>query len=252
MYSYTLTQVDPANAFATILTYQSAAALTSGWTLHLPEREFQGSNSGSDPNMAYGVHARSECAGQGLCDRATGTCGCFAGYGGEACTRTVCENDCSGHGTCLSLSRLGQDAADLKQAMDSATADKIKVYNGWDAHKQYGCKCDYGFRGADCSEVECPSETDPMWGCGGGTCNLNTATMVAEKILDSNKPVIEYDATAGLYKTTYEGCESTTTKCADNEQRDCSGRGLCDYTSGLCNCFSGFYGEACQVQTILV
>ncbi len=36
-----------------------------------------------------------------------------------------------------------------------------------------------------------------------------------------------------------------------NEQgRDCSGRGICDYTRGICKCFTGFYGEACNKQTI--
>merc|ERR1719454_1027544 len=34
--------------------------------------------------------------------------------------------------------------------------------------------------------------------------------------------------------------------------RDCSGRGLCDYGSGTCNCFSGFYGTRCQYQTTLM
>merc|ERR1711898_50801 len=33
--------------------------------------------------------------------------------------------------------------------------------------------------------------------------------------------------------------------------RDCSGRGLCDYDSGLCKCFSGYYGTKCQMQTVL-
>ena len=25
--------------------------------------------------------------------------------------------------------------------------------------------------------------------------------------------------------------------------RDCSGRGICDYSSGTCDCFVGYYGE---------
>jgi hypothetical protein len=33
--------------------------------------------------------------------------------------------------------------------------------------------------------------------------------------------------------------------------RECSGRGLCDYTQGTCGCFSGFYGSKCQYQTTL-
>jgi hypothetical protein len=36
------------------------------------------------------------------------------------------------------------------------------------------------------------------------------------------------------------------------EYRDCSGRGLCDYSAGLCSCFKGFYGEDCSLQSALV
>lgn len=32
------------------------------------------------------------------------------------------------------------------------------------------------------------------------------------------------------------------------EGRDCSGRGVCDYTTGTCVCSSGYFGEACDVQ----
>ena len=33
--------------------------------------------------------------------------------------------------------------------------------------------------------------------------------------------------------------------------RDCSGRGICDYTQGICNCFMGYYGTKCEYQTVL-
>lgn len=32
--------------------------------------------------------------------------------------------------------------------------------------------------------------------------------------------------------------------------RDCSGRGNCDYKSGLCQCYKGFHGAACNKQSI--
>merc|ERR1711981_1206900 len=28
--------------------------------------------------------------------------------------------------------------------------------------------------------------------------------------------------------------------------QDCSGRGICDYSSGTCKCFSGYAGTACE------
>merc|ERR1711937_406853 len=34
--------------------------------------------------------------------------------------------------------------------------------DAWDAGMQYGCLCDIGFRGVDCSIVECPTSYDPM------------------------------------------------------------------------------------------
>ena len=36
----------------------------------------------------------------------------------------------------------------------------------WDALKLYGCVCDIGYRGVDCSLLECPSSSDPRGGWG--------------------------------------------------------------------------------------
>lgn len=37
----------------------------------------------------------------------------------------------------------------------------------------------------------------------------------------------------------------------NSQGRDCSGRGLCDYGTGTCSCFSGYYGTKCEYQTVL-
>eukprot|EP01035_Chromulina_nebulosa_P026191 gene26191-34263_t len=34
--------------------------------------------------------------------------------------------------------------------------------------------------------------------------------------------------------------------------RDCSGRGICNYNRGSCDCFKGFYGTRCQHHTTVV
>lgn len=144
----------------------------------------------SDLNTAHGL---VECSGRGACDRMTGTCKCAGGYTGDSCQRTECPNDCSGHGTCQSQ----------RYFVEEGTNNMLS-YDGFDAEAQMGCKCDAGFRGADCSMIECPSGSDPMHGDGGA------------------------------------------------QGQDCSARGLCDYTTGICSCFKGYFGERCEELTNLV
>jgi hypothetical protein len=105
----------------------------------------------------------------------------------------VCPNQCSNHGNCQTEARFAQ-----------AGLASNAVYSGYEAQQQYGCKCDNGYRGADCSQVECPSGPDVMGGDGG------------------------------------------------SQGMDCSGRGLCNYAIGVCNCFRGFYGSRCETQSTLV
>ena len=99
------------------------------------------------------VHPMSECSNKGLCDRRTGYCACFENYEGIACERTVCPNDCSMHGECYTQKQLASEAK--------------RVYaSPWDANKHVGCVCDAGYRGYDCSRIECPSGSDPLLGYG--------------------------------------------------------------------------------------
>lgn len=34
--------------------------------------------------------------------------------------------------------------------------------------------------------------------------------------------------------------------------KDCSGRGICNYNKGTCNCFYGYSGASCQTQTTVI
>jgi len=161
---------------------------------------------GSNDNT---VHQMTECSGRGMCDAASGKCKCFSAYGGEACQRTVCPSDCSGHGVCQDEQHFRTDAKnnipDLSGNDYQSNLDKGYYFDAVDGNKQMGCKCDNGYRGPDCSLIECPSGSDP----------LNT-----------------------LYTEEY-----------NLVSRDCSGRGICDYGVGQCKCFKGYFGERCETQT---
>lgn len=114
------------------------------------------------------AHDYSECSNKGVCDRSIGMCDCLPGYDGAACQRASCPNDitsnkdrmvvqvsadgkavsrsvtygaknhanvqtgqCSGHGTCESISKL-------------ANIDNGNIYSLWDKDITMGCSCDAG------------------------------------------------------------------------------------------------------------
>lgn len=117
------------------------------------------------------AHPSVECSNKGMCDRTIGECVCYFGYEGKACERSGCPNDCTGRGLCQTNTQFAVDAANGLYTTP------------WDNGKILGCKCDTGYRGPDCSLLECPSGTDVMLGdgkvkgrdCGGrGMCNRET------------------------------------------------------------------------------
>jgi hypothetical protein len=100
------------------------------------------------------AHTPIACSGQGTCDYSTGSCACNSGYSGKSCSATSCFNDCSGRGQCVSL----RSAATLN---DGHLFNRTTTYSQWDADVIYGCKCDPGFSGADCSQRTCEYAPDP-------------------------------------------------------------------------------------------
>ena len=184
------------------------------------------------PTSPTQAHALMECSGRGRCNRDTGECICYDGFAGQACNRNACPNDCSGHGICVSLRQMARMPNALPLAPNT-------YYEGdddattWDEEKLFGCVCDSSWPvgltsgtrqepewfGPDCSLRHCPSADDPR------TVKVETNC---------------WNVTAK--GSIYAG--SVGNLC----QVDCANRGICDYTTGTCNCFSGYYGSDCTIM----
>lgn len=100
------------------------------------------------------AHNLATCSNQGTCDYSTGNCVCNSGYTGKSCSATNCFNDCNSRGVCVSL----RSAAILN---DGHLFNRTTTYNQWDADVIFGCKCDPGYSGADCSQRICEYGPDP-------------------------------------------------------------------------------------------
>ena len=116
------------------------------------------------------------------------------------------------------------------------------------------CTCFAGYDGLACQRATCPDDCN-----GRGSC-------FPERIL-AVKANRQYDTPWDANKHTgcfcdpgYRGAACEQQECPTTNDviggfgneagRDCSGRGICDYLSGICDCFAGFYGEACDKQSI--
>lgn len=152
--------------------YQNGDFVHAAWTgADCSEMTCPPGKSFSQSSGFYDHVADVECSDAGLCDRETGECKCFAGYDGSACQRTSCPNSCSGHGQCRSNEDFALDFSEAVSAQQENIVSHNQHYydffraqytGAWDSGKNYGCLCDVGYRGADCSLVECPSNEDPL------------------------------------------------------------------------------------------
>jgi hypothetical protein len=116
----------------------------------------QGLQWSGEPSGTDQLHSVSAvCSNAGKCSTDDGSCVCQAGFEGLACERMSCPSGCSGHGACVSL-------ADAARRKDDVNFFREVSYSGWDARRIYGCQCDLGFTGYDCSQSECLKGDDPL------------------------------------------------------------------------------------------
>jgi len=121
------------------------------------------------------------------------------------------------------------------------------------------CECQEGYEGEACQRTTCPS------GCSQrGICVSNLELAQAADGYVSKDYVSAWDTGnhfGCLCETGYRGEACELKECpstadpeggkGNSEGRDCSGRGLCDYATGMCECFSGYKGHDCSGVTVL-
>jgi hypothetical protein len=61
------------------------------------------------------------------------------------------ELPCYGHGRCMSMNELAEWADDNGDATEYSYGLDPNNPATWDGHRVFGCKCDAGYSGYDCS-----------------------------------------------------------------------------------------------------
>ena len=85
------------------------------------------------------------------------------------CLSKGSEQSCNGHGTCLSMRDLALHHDDAPIAYGSDPNEAAT----WDADRIFGCLCDDGFEGFDCSLHTCPKGSNALTCSGKGICDQN-------------------------------------------------------------------------------
>merc|ERR1719488_365601 len=152
-----------------------------------------------------------------------------------------CPNGCSGHGSCgendkcVCYTRPNGDPAWTEHDCSLRTCPKGAAWvavatSANEAHPLAECS-NKGVCDRKSGECECFENYDGI-ACEGCVCDLGfRGPDCSLQECPSGPDVLKGDG--------------------NSKGRDCSGRGICDYSAGLCKCFVGYYGTRCQYQTIL-
>eukprot|EP01042_Synura_sphagnicola_P009998 gene9998-12838_t len=189
----------------------------------------------------------NQCSGHGTCEQ-NYNCKCYTGLDGEAewtgpdCSLRTCPKDYAWVGEVVNAN----DAHPWAECSNKGICDRSTGT----------CNCFGGYEGVACQRTVCPNNCNDR-----GTC-------WPEKILAS-KASRTYSAPWDAMKEVgcfcdkgYRGPACDLQECptgpdpldgyGNEAGRDCSGRGICNYNDGTCSCFTGFYGTKQTLAPVVV
>jgi len=188
----------------------------------------------------------NSCSNHGTCEFNL-NCNCFTGLDGEPewtgpdCSLRTCPKGFSWVGEVINANNLHP----WVECSDKGICDR----------KLGACTCFPGYDGVACQRTLCPNDCNQRGTCWPEKYLAAKAGRVYSKPWDSVKHVgCVCDAGYRGPACEFQECPSGSDPLdgyGNEAGRDCSGRGICDYTAGVCGCFSGFYGTHCQYQTTL-
>ena len=192
-------------------------------------------------------------------------------------TQAACHRHCNGHGYCSEYQHcicnrgLDGEAAFIGADCSLRTCPKGLAWMGNvvkanDVHPMVECSnkglcdrisgvcmCYTNYEGLACERTVCPNDCSGRGECYAARQLADEAGATYVTPWDSSKHVgCVCDAGYRGVSCNMVECPSgaDTLKGFGNEAgRDCSGRGICDYSNGNCRCFAGYYGVRCELQT---
>lgn len=191
----------------------------------------------------------------------------------------ACPNGCNGHGSCgandkcTCYNRIDGEPAWVNPDCSARTCPKAAawvgdVLNANDAHpvvecsnkgtcdrKTGECQCFPNYEGIACERTICPNKCSDS-----GVCyTQNQLAVEAGRVYST--PWDAFKEVGCVCDPGRRGPDCSLIECPSGSDvmggygneagRDCSGRGLCDYSTGICSCFHGYYGTKCEFQTVL-
>lgn len=143
------------------------------------------------------------------------------------------------------------------EVIESTTRTTMECSGQGICNRESGqCQCYPGYNGDACQRLSCPNDCSNH-----GRCVKVYEALEQPTVSQYNGYGNKENIYSCICDPGHRGSDCSLLECPSDidpmkatngattdadEYRDCSGRGNCDYSTGLCGCFDGFYGEACQ------